>query len=194
MQPDLLLHECSPAFPEAEMRQVLNDRVDEQMRCIFARHYDDESHEPHERSESDEEAQTYVLASMVLSPVDLGVPASRPRRYTVALYRAAATFTPTFTEYSQLYGASLLCDVRIYYAVGLSALEEDGRSAAGFGELCAGDANGLESYQATSQLSLKLKTLNVSLVSLNFRTTAKVSGRRRGKDGAPQIREDGFLE
>ena len=59
----------------------------------------------------------YIVMSMVTSPVDLGYPASRPRRWTIMLHRARRTpaFTLTRPVFLELFGRRRIASGHVFW-------------------------------------------------------------------------------
>ena len=69
-EPDVIVHECVPDFAAGSLSKIMSEDG-QQLKSVYARPVP-LSALPH-----------YEAHSEVISPVDLGIPAARPRRYTV---------------------------------------------------------------------------------------------------------------
>ena len=136
MQPDLVVHECSPAFPASIFDQLLNDSTQTALKCPWARDVADGCPDKWERQ------------SLVISPRDLGVPASRERLYSVIVWQPFLSLPENLcSNFLDWHGRACIVDATVYFDVPLAALELDGRTAGDFGVLSGGDAARLEAYE-----------------------------------------------
>ena len=104
-QPDILIHENTAEFPAQSLLDVLNAEPSSQLKCLRSRTVEDafETNE-HWRSES-----------IVFSPVSLGLPVARDRRYTCLWFAPfCSPDAELFGKFLDVYSADRRSDASIY--------------------------------------------------------------------------------
>eukprot|EP00971_Amphidinium_carterae_P120048 2377931-Amphidinium_carterae.1 len=140
LQPEVIVHECTPTFPHAIFTRVLNLELESQMKCIWAR-------------DTSEPEVGWDVQSMVISPKDIGCPASRERRsareYSLITFKGLVGVSArAFENFHELFGAPCSCSANIYLAVEMASVSQVGAQVFDFGAPAIGDADRLEAYQA----------------------------------------------
>ena len=148
-QPDLIVHECTPSFPSSVLRDLLNRRMSEQLKCVWARPVPGAS----------EVSEMWFTQSVSISPKQLGVPVSRERLYTLMLWSPFAGLRKNGLQMMEIHGEDCAVDAEIFFDVESPEMLPDGRGVPGFGVLGGGDASRLEGYKVRLNESQHLISL-----------------------------------
>ena len=108
--PDIILHECTPRFSEGTLIEILG-------------HVEDAGHSVHARPTPEGQELAYRMESEVFSPVDLGVPTQRKRKYS-AFFLAPFTQPPSQPFLDQ-YSRALTLDSSIYLVATEKQIKEE---------------------------------------------------------------------
>ena len=135
LQPDCLLHECTPTFPATLFHRILNSELASQVKCVHARYIDRPLHDG------------WQVESVVVSPKDLGLPTSRERLYTMVLWQPFVQKRSNLGEFLKRHERECRADLSIYLDSPLQRLAADSLDCPAWGSLSPGDASRLEGYK-----------------------------------------------